>query len=68
MMIFILKEIYTKKLFFYVYKETIYREIGDDGMLLFRKTKEHYQRLYPTKEFKIIVKWYDDTHVFNKNN
>jgi len=60
-----LLKIYTKCCGFWWLKDTLYREF-DDGMILYRKTRDHYKKVFGQNEFKIDVIWDKETHEFSE--
>jgi len=58
--------IYRKIFGIWFFKESINREMFEDGMELFRKTKEHYRKVFGYDNvYKFEIKWETKTHIFN---
>ena len=44
----------------------INRDMGEDGMELFRKTRDHYRKVFGYDNiYKFEIKWETRTHIFN---
>jgi len=60
-------KIYNKFFGIWFLKDTINRDYGEDGLELFRKTKEHYIKIYGYNQlikFKLI--WDSKTYILNQ--
>ena len=56
------------KQFFGIYflRSTIYRDMGEDGMELFKKTRDHYRKVFGYDNiYRFDIVWETRTHIFN---
>ena len=59
-------KVYRKLFGIWFLRSTIYRNLGKDGLELFRETKKHYRKVYGyDTEYKLELVWKSDIHIFD---